>query len=193
MFAAIGIVVLLVLVFGGYLISGGAMGVILHALPMYHCAQLDVFLGPAVYQGATSVIAAAPTPDTVLPLIAEHRITSFFAPPTVWIGLLRSPLFDRLDHSSLTKGYYGASIMPVEVLKEILRRIPQLRLWNLYGQTEIAPLATVLGPEEQLRKAAGPTEWFKAAEDVVPMALMMAAHPRPGPTGQTFSLARREL
>jgi fatty-acyl-CoA synthase len=127
--------------------------VILHALPMYHCAQLDVFLGPAVYQGATNVIASAPTPEIVLPLIAEHHITSFFAPPTVWIGLLRSPLFDRLDHSSLTKGYYGASIMPVEVLREILRRVPQLRLWNLYGQTEIAPLATVLGPDEQLRKA----------------------------------------
>ena len=130
-----------------------ASDVILHALPMYHCAQLDVFLGPAVYQGATNVIASAPTPDIVLPLIAEHRITSFFAPPTVWIGLLRSPLFDQLDHSSLTKGYYGASIMPVEVLREILRRVPQLRLWNLYGQTEIAPLATVLGPDEQLRKA----------------------------------------
>jgi fatty-acyl-CoA synthase len=130
-----------------------AADVMLHALPMYHCAQLDVFLGPAVYQGATNVIASAPTPDSVLPLIAEHRITSFFAPPTVWIGLLRSPLFDRLDHSSLAKGYYGASIMPVEVLREILRRVPQLRLWNLYGQTEIAPLATVLGPDEQLRKA----------------------------------------
>jgi fatty-acyl-CoA synthase len=130
----------------------GAADVILHALPMYHCAQLDVFLGPAVYQGATNVIASAPAPEIVLPLIAEHRITSFFAPPTVWIGLLRSPLFDRLDHSSLRKGYYGASIMPVEVLREIQRRVPELRLWNLYGQTEIAPLATVLGPAEQLRK-----------------------------------------
>jgi fatty-acyl-CoA synthase len=28
-----------------------------------------------------------------------------------------------------------------------------VRLWNLYGQTEIAPLATMLGPEDQLRKA----------------------------------------
>jgi fatty-acyl-CoA synthase len=129
-----------------------ASDVILHALPMYHCAQLDVFLGPAVYQGASNIIASAPTPEIVLPLIAEHRITSFFAPPTVWIGLLRSPLFDQLDHSSLRKGYYGASIMPVEVLREIKRRVPELRLWNLYGQTEIAPLATVLGPDEQLTR-----------------------------------------
>jgi fatty-acyl-CoA synthase len=52
----------------------------------------------------------------------------------------------------LAKGYYGASIMPVEVLKELAARLPKVRLWNLYGQTEIAPLATMLGPEDQLRK-----------------------------------------
>ena len=37
-------------------------------------------------------------------------------------------------------------------MQEILQRLPALRLWNLYGQTEIAPLATMLGPEDQLRK-----------------------------------------
>ncbi len=124
----------------------------LHALPLYHCAQLDVFLGPSIYVGATNVITAKPVPENLLPLIERHRITSFFAPPTVWIGLLRSPLFDRTDLSSLAKGYYGASIMPVEVMREIARRLPAMKLWNLYGQTEIAPLATMLGPEDQLRK-----------------------------------------
>jgi fatty-acyl-CoA synthase len=126
--------------------------VMLHALPLYHCAQLDVFLGPAIYVGATSIVSAKPTPDNLLPLIAKHGITSFFAPPTVWIALLRSPLFDDTDLSTLRKGYYGASIMPVEVLKELARRLPDVGFWNLYGQTEIAPLATMLGPEDQLRK-----------------------------------------
>jgi fatty-acyl-CoA synthase len=70
-----------------------------------------------------------------------------------WIALLRAPQFDTTDLSQLRKGYYGASIMPVEVLKEIQRRLPNVRLWNLYGQTEIAPMATVLRPEDQLRKA----------------------------------------
>ncbi|SCK52671.1 fatty-acyl-CoA synthase [Variovorax sp. HW608] len=124
----------------------------LHALPLYHCAQLDVFLGPSIYAGATNVITARPTPDNLLPLIEKFRIGSFFAPPTVWISLLRSPLFDATDLGSLRKGYYGASIMPVEVMREIIRRLPQMRLWNLYGQTEIAPLATMLGPDDQLRK-----------------------------------------
>ena len=124
----------------------------LHALPLYHCAQLDVFLGPSIYVGASNVITARPTPDNLLPLIARHRITSFFAPPTVWIALLRSPLFDSTDLSSLHKGYYGASIMPVAVLRELAARLADVRLWNLYGQTEIAPLATLLGPDDQLRK-----------------------------------------
>ena len=124
----------------------------LHALPLYHCAQLDVFLGPSIYVGCTNVVTGKPVPENLLPLIERHRITSFFAPPTVWIALLRSPLFDRTDLSSLKKGYYGASIMPVEVLRELAKRLPAVRLWNLYGQTEIAPLATMLGPDEQLSK-----------------------------------------
>ena len=124
----------------------------LHALPLYHCAQLDVFFGPAIYIGSSNVITGAPTPDNLLNLLEQHQITSFFAPPTVWIALLRSPLFDAEKLMYLAKGYYGASIMPVEVLKELATRLPKVRLWNLYGQTEIAPLATMLGPEDQLRK-----------------------------------------
>jgi fatty-acyl-CoA synthase len=124
----------------------------LHALPLYHCAQLDVFFGPAIYIGSSNVITSKPVPDNLLALIEKYKITSFFAPPTVWIALLRSPLFDPAKLMHLAKGYYGASIMPVEVLKELASRLPKVRLWNLYGQTEIAPLATMLGPEDQLRK-----------------------------------------
>ena len=124
----------------------------LHALPLYHCAQLDVFFGPAIYIGGSNVITSKPVPDNLLALIEKYKITSFFAPPTVWIALLRSPLFDANKLTHLAKGYYGASIMPVEVLKELASRLPKVRLWNLYGQTEIAPLATMLGPDDQLRK-----------------------------------------
>jgi fatty-acyl-CoA synthase len=139
----------------GCIVDGGMTGddIDLHTLPFYHCAQLDCFLGPDVYLGATSVILPAPDPSTVLRKIEEHKVTKFFAPPTVWISLLRSPDFDTADLSSLVKGYYGASAMPVEVLKEIQERLPNLRLWNFYGQTELAPVATILPPEEQTTHA----------------------------------------
>ena len=125
----------------------------LHTLPLYHCAQLDCFLGTDVYLGATSIILPAPDPAAILRTIEAERVTKFFAPPTVWIGLLRCPDFDSTDLSSLRKGYYGASPMPIAVLEEIQRRLPDVDLWNFYGQTEMAPLATILGPDEQLAYA----------------------------------------
>jgi fatty-acyl-CoA synthase len=136
-------------------VDGGmeADDVEVHSLPLYHCAQLDCFLGPDIYLGATSVIVPAPDPATLLRTIETERVTKLFAPPTVWISLLRAPEFDSTDLSSLRKGYYGASAMPVEVLHEIRERLPEVRLWNFYGQTEMAPLATILGPEEQLSHA----------------------------------------
>ena len=129
-----------------------AQDLTLHALPLYHCAQLDVFFGPSIYIGSSNVITSKPVPDNLLALIEKFKVTSFFAPPTVWIALLRSSAFSAERLASLVKGYYGASIMPVEVLRELAARLPKVRLWNLYGQTEIAPLATMLGPDDQLRK-----------------------------------------
>ena len=76
----------------------------------------------------------------------------FFAPPTVWIGLLRHPEFDKYDLSNLKKCYYGASIMPVEVLKEILDRLPGAGVYNYYGQTELAPYHTILKAEDAMKK-----------------------------------------
>jgi fatty-acyl-CoA synthase len=125
----------------------------LHALPLFHCAQQHCFLLPDIQLGATSVILASPDPGALLAAVETHRATKLFAPPTVWIGLLGHPDFDRRDLSSLRKGYYGAAIMPVEVLREIDRRLPGVRLWNFYGQTEMAPVATILQPEDQISRA----------------------------------------
>jgi fatty-acyl-CoA synthase len=124
-----------------------------HSLPLYHCAQLHTFLTPGLYLGATNVLLPGPDPATILATIEAEGVTKLFCPPTVWIALLRHPDFDRRDLSTLRKGYYGASVMPMEVLKEILQRLPGCQLFNLYGQTEMSPLATFLPPEEQLRKA----------------------------------------
>lgn len=77
----------------------------------------------------------------------------FLPPPTVWIGLLRHPDFDSHNLSSIKKGYYGASIMPVEVLKELQRRLPNCdRFYNYYGQTELSPYHTMLKPQFQLSR-----------------------------------------
>jgi fatty-acyl-CoA synthase len=120
----------------------------LAALPLYHTAQMHAFTIPQMLAGARTVLIEAPAPELVLRLIEQERITSFFSPPTVWISLLRHPDFAARDLSSLRRIYYGASIMPLPVLHELRERLPDARPYNCYGQTEIAPLASTLRPEE---------------------------------------------
>ncbi|EEB83345.1 acyl-CoA synthetase [Roseobacter sp. GAI101] len=124
----------------------------LHCLPLFHCAQLDCFLSPDLYLGVTSILHEKADPAEMLAAIEAHGVTKLFCPPTVWIALLRHPDFDTRDLSSLNVGYYGASIMPTAVIEELMARLPNMRLFNFYGQTEMAPVATILGPRDQMRK-----------------------------------------
>ncbi|USQ86522.1 acyl-CoA synthetase [Streptomyces phaeoluteigriseus] len=119
-----------------------------HSLPLYHSAQMHVFLLPYLAVGATNVILDAPDGDRLFDLIESGRVDSLFAPPTVWIGLANRPDFDTRDLGGLRKAYYGASIMPVPVLERLRERLPKLSFYNCFGQSEIGPLATVLAPDE---------------------------------------------
>ncbi|MFK4121718.1 acyl-CoA synthetase [Streptomyces longwoodensis] len=119
-----------------------------HSLPLYHSAQMHVFLLPYLAVGATNVILDAPDGDRLFDLIEQGRADSLFAPPTVWIGLANRPDFAERDLSGLRKAYYGASIMPVPVLERLRARLPELAFYNCFGQSEIGPLATVLAPDE---------------------------------------------
>ncbi len=119
-----------------------------HALPLYHSAQMHVFLLPYLAAGATNVILDAPDGDAILDLVEAGRADSLFAPPTVWIGLANRPDFPTRDLSGLRKAYYGASIMPVPVLERLRERLPKLAFYNCFGQSEIGPLSMVLGPYE---------------------------------------------
>ena len=94
--------------------------VVLHALPLYHCAQLDVFLGPCDLrrrdqrhhrQADARQPAAADRASTASARSSRRRrcgsrccARRCSTAPTC---------------RALRKGYYGASIMPVEVLREI--------------------------------------------------------------------------
>ncbi|MEU4271679.1 fatty acyl-CoA synthetase [Streptomyces sp. NPDC026092] len=119
-----------------------------HSLPLYHSAQMHVFLLPYLAIGAENTIVDGPDPKALFDLIEAGRADSLFAPPTVWIGLSNHPEFATRDLSGLRKAYYGASIMPVPVLERLRARLPELRFYNCFGQSEIGPLATVLGPDE---------------------------------------------
>ncbi|TXS05104.1 acyl-CoA synthetase [Streptomyces sp. col6] len=119
-----------------------------HALPLYHSAQMHVFLLPYLAVGAENTVLDAPDAVRVFDLVESGQADSLFAPPTVWIGLANHPEFATRDLGGLRKAYYGASIMPVPVLERLRDRLPALAFYNCFGQSEIGPLATVLGPDE---------------------------------------------
>ncbi|MEU2433590.1 fatty acyl-CoA synthetase [Streptomyces sp. NPDC007861] len=119
-----------------------------HSLPLYHSAQMHVFLLPYLAVGAENTILDAPDAAQIFDLVEAGRADSLFAPPTVWIALSEHPGFATRDLGGLRKAYYGASIMPVPVLERLRERLPGLAFYNCFGQSEIGPLATVLGPKE---------------------------------------------
>lgn len=119
-----------------------------HALPLYHSAQMHVFLLPYLAVGAENTILDAPDAGRIFDLVESGRADSLFAPPTVWIALANHPECAARDLGGLRKAYYGASIMPVPVLERLRDRLPGLAFYNCFGQSEIGPLATVLGPDE---------------------------------------------
>ena len=120
----------------------------LAALPLYHSAQMHVFLMPSLMTGAENIIIKSPKPEICFELFVKEKINTFFAAPTVWISLLRHSEFKPEEYQSLRKGYYGASIMPLPVLQELRKLLPELRFFNCYGQSECAPLVSCLSPED---------------------------------------------
>jgi 3-oxoacyl-[acyl-carrier protein] reductase len=81
----------------------------------------------------------------------------------------------------------------------MLTRCMSMELWE-HGVTvnELipGPVYTELTADvfQNLKPHPGLTsEWVKQPEDVVPLAMMLATQPKMGPTGQSFSLARRPL
>lgn len=120
----------------------------LHVMPLYHSAQMHVFVLPGLMVGQVNTILETPEPGDVLRRLADDGHRSYFAAPTLWVGMSNHPEFERLSFDGLAKAYYGASIMPVPVLKKWQGKAPAVGFYNCFGQSEIAPLATVLRPEE---------------------------------------------
>ncbi len=124
----------------------------LHCMPLYHSAGMHVFLMPYLAVGATNHLLPRPDVAAVLAGVARDRNRALFLAPTVWVPLANHPDLEQADLSSLRKAFYGASIMPGPVLTRLQSRLPDLGFYNCFGQSEIAPLACVLRPEEHAQR-----------------------------------------
>ncbi|MFJ7308901.1 long-chain-fatty-acid--CoA ligase [Peribacillus frigoritolerans] len=133
----------------------------LHAAPMFHIADFGTILGYTLV-GATQVNLRSFDTKRILQLSEETRITSAFLIPTMVNMLLNDPDFDKYDTSSLQKIIYGASPMPVEVIKKAAEKLPSVQFIQAYGMTEASPVLTIQsgknhkihGTEKELKRLA---------------------------------------
>jgi fatty-acyl-CoA synthase len=120
----------------------------LHVMPLYHSAQMHVFLVPWLAIGATNTVLEVPDAGEILRRIEQDGHRAFFAAPTLWVAMANHPDFETRNLDGLQKAYYGASIMPGPILQRLQDKARGVGFYNCFGQSEVAPLCTVLRPEE---------------------------------------------
>lgn len=134
----------------------------LHVAPMFHMADFAISMC-AILSCASHVIVPRFDPDLVINTIVERQVTHVMLVPAMIKSVLNHPSAPQLAGSALCKLLYGASPMPAEVLKRCLQLWPQVGLVQAYGQTELAPIVSVLSSEahlqggEKLKSAGIPT------------------------------------
>lgn len=124
----------------------------LHVMPLYHSAQMHVFVLPQLMVGATNTVLETPDPEEIVTRLSRDGHRSFFAAPTLWVAIANRPDLDQYDLTGLASCYYGASIMPGPILERLAQRMPGAGWYNCFGQSEIAPLACVLHPDEHAQR-----------------------------------------
>jgi acyl-CoA synthetase (AMP-forming)/AMP-acid ligase II len=116
--------------------------------PMTHAAGVLCF--PVLALGGEIVVMRAPDVHRFLALIAEHRVTHTFLPPTLIYMVLGAAELDTTDLRSLQCFWYGAAPMSVARLQEALTRIGPV-MAQLFGQVEAPMFISALPPAEHFR------------------------------------------
>lgn len=142
----------------GHVFAAGQRTRALHAAPMFHLAGLAAW-GAATLLGGTHVIEPRFDPVAVFAAVESQRVTDLALVPTMIQAMVDHPDLSDYDLSSVRAALYGASPISQTLLERAAAALPQAAFTQAYGMTELAPIATLLGPEEHtmahLRSSAG--------------------------------------
>ena len=120
--------------------------------PLFHCAGSHVFAVPTILKGGTVIIDEAFSPEKTLKKLVETQTTIFFGVPAMYTILLNKPELAVYDFEHLRLFCYGAAPMPYELVKRLKDTFPNVKVQNLYGQTENTPATSSLLDEAALIK-----------------------------------------
>ena len=125
-------------------------GMSLSAPPFFHAFGLTAAMNSSIYLGWAQVMIPRPQPDQLLEAIRKFKPTFIFLVPTMYIGILNHPDFDKVDMKSIKFCGSGAAALPVEVIEKIQKKTGS-PLMEGYGMTEASPI-THVNPFGGLRK-----------------------------------------
>ncbi len=106
-----------------------------------HIGGIDTLFN-TLSNGGTLVTTPARDPDAVCAAIAAHRVHTLPASPTFLNLLLLSEAHRRHDLSSLRVLAYGTEPMPAPVLARLRQALPEAKLVQTYGLSELGVLRT---------------------------------------------------
>ncbi len=120
--------------------------------PLFHCAASHCFSIPTIYRNGTVIIEERFSPKNTLATMEGGKATIFFGVPAMYGILLNTPEIHKTDLSTVRLFTYGAAPMPYQHIRRFKELFPDIKLQNLYGQTENSPGATTLKDDYALEK-----------------------------------------
>ena len=115
------------------------------AMPLFHVGG-SCYAQLGIHAGARTILLREPAPPALFGAIASGA-THAFVVPTVIHGVLAAGEQAITAFGGLKKVGYGASPMPLPMLRKALAAWPKVEFIQVYGMTELSGVATMLTPE----------------------------------------------
>lgn len=119
-------------------------------------------------QGGALITVQERTPSGICEAIAAHRVQVLPTTPTFLNMLLISGAYAEFDLSSLQLVTYGTEPMPLGALQRLKQALPQVRLKQTYGLSELGILPTRSKSDDTLWvKLGGPGFEYEVREGIL--------------------------
>ena len=111
--------------------------------PLFHVAALNIMFQPAILAGATTLFLPKWGPGEFFEMAERYQMTANFMVPTQAAMLLNDEAFDAAKLRSWRKVSFAGAPMPDWVQSELRKRLPELSLTQIYGQSEMGVIAVL--------------------------------------------------
>lgn len=111
--------------------------------PMFHVAALNIMFQPAILAGATVTLLSKWSVADFTAMVRQTNMTAAFMVPTQAAMLITDVGFNSADFQEWTKLSFAGAPMPDWVQRELLEKLPSLKLTQIYGQSEVGVLTSL--------------------------------------------------